>query len=97
VTRTSGLARAKRDSENGGISCFLDEAPEELPCRNEKAAVSGVIRADVHQSDEVAFPGARNGKSASGIWEVELLSLLLASDFPQFSPSADLSMSHDFR
>jgi hypothetical protein len=78
------------------IGRLLDEAPEDLPRRNVNAVTHVVIPADVHQSDEAAFP-ARNWKCGSKPGAVELLVSSSRAISRQPSPSADVSTIHDFR
>jgi hypothetical protein len=96
-TGPSCPAGAESKREIGGIGRLLDEAPEDLPCRNLELVTPEVIPADVHQPDEAALPAARNRKCASKISAVEALVVLLAGNLPPAFPSAGVSTSHDFR
>jgi hypothetical protein len=54
--------------------------PEDLSRRNHNQVTTPVVPADVHQSNEVALPVARNRKYATKMTAVQLLIGLLTGD-----------------
>jgi hypothetical protein len=60
----SAPARAESEIDIGRIG-LLDEAPEDLPGRNQWLVIPEVIPADVHQPDQTTLTATRNRKHAS--------------------------------
>jgi hypothetical protein len=63
-----------------GIGRLPDEAPEDLPGSNRKAATPAMVLPDLLQPDAATLPGARKRKCASRFAAVGLLVIVLMGD-----------------
>jgi hypothetical protein len=84
-------------SDIGGIGRLLDEDPEDLPRTNEKAVIPPVVLAEFTNRMKRHSPPPATGNVPVNLEPLSCLLFSSRATSRQFSPSADVSTSHDFR